>query len=123
MFEMIAFFFSEVWNHRKNRFIAVGGIAVLFVGIMLWLIKLPGVPDWLLKSLAFCTGFFVIATLTMMVSYAAKFMIPGVTWLIRTSIAQVRGNGYRAVEVSGSGGTVCGHLKPSQKEDVKKSQQ
>jgi len=124
MFEMIAFFFSEVWNHRTNRFIAVGGIAVLLVGIMMWLAKQPGVPDWLLKFLAFCSGFFAIATLAMMVYYAAKFIILGVAWLINISTTQVRGNEYGAVEVSSSGGTVLGDLAPlPQQEDVKKSHQ
>jgi len=123
MFEMIAFFFSE-WNYRKNRFIAVGGIAALFVGIMMGLVRVQGVPDLLVKSVAFCTGFFVVATLTMMVYYAAKFIILGVAWLIRISITQVRGNRFTPVEVSSSGGTVLGDLKPlPQQEDVKKSDQ
>jgi hypothetical protein len=124
MFEMIAFFFSEVWNYRKNRFIAVGGIAALFVGIMMALVRVQGLPDLLVKSVAFCTGFFVVATLTMMVYYAAKFIILGVAWLIRVSIAQVRGNRLSAVEVSSGGATVLGDLRPfPQQEDVKKSDQ
>ena len=109
---MFALFFSEVWNHRKNRFIAVGGIAVLFIGIMMALVKIPGLPDWLFNSVAFCTGLFVLATLAMMVYYAARFIILGVMWLVRITFVRAGGNKFNSVEASITGDTVLGDLEP-----------
>jgi len=85
------------------------------------LVKIQGVPDWLFKSVAFCTGLFVVATLAMMVYYGTRFILLGVGGLSRITFARVSGNRFNPVEPSTSGGSVLRDLKhPPYEEIVKK---
>ena len=83
MWKLVAYFFSEAWFHRRNRFIAVGGIAVLLVFVMLALAPVPWVPDSLKQTVAVLCGLSVLATILLMLYYALKFAVLVAIWLFR----------------------------------------
>jgi hypothetical protein len=93
MLEFISYFFSGVWNHRRNRFIAVGGLAVFSIGLMFVLAKIQGVPDWLLRASAALTGTLIIVTMALACYYLVKFMIGGMARTSRSVIARRKGEG------------------------------
>jgi hypothetical protein len=93
MLELISYFFSEIWNHRRNRFIAVGGLAVFFIGLMFVLVKIQGIPDWLLRVSAALTGTLIIATMALAGYYLVKSIVVGVTRTSRSVIARGKGEG------------------------------
>jgi hypothetical protein len=93
MLELISYFFSEIWNHRRNRFIAVGGLAVFSIGLMFVLVKIQGIPDWLLRVSAALTGTLIIATMALAGYYLVKFIIVGMTRASRSVIARGKGEG------------------------------
>ena len=83
MWKLVAFFFSEAWNHRQNRFIAVGGIAVFLVLAMLALAPVPWVPESLKQTVGVLCGVSVLATILLMLYYVLKFVFAAATWLFR----------------------------------------
>ena len=46
---MLAYMVSQVWALRRNKFIAVGGLVVAFIGLTFTLIKMTGVPEFVLN--------------------------------------------------------------------------
>ena len=83
MWKLVAFFFSEAWNHRQNRFIAVGGIAVFLVLAMLALAPVPWVPESLKQTVGVLCRVSVLATILLMLYYVLKFVFVAATWLFR----------------------------------------
>lgn len=55
----IAFVFAQCWLHRRNRLIAVGGLAMACLGLGLVFVNVPWVPGWLFKVAM--SGFSVFA--------------------------------------------------------------
>jgi hypothetical protein len=78
-----AFFFNEVWMHRRNRFIAVGGLAVFFVFLMFALNPVPWVPESLKQTIAVSCGLSVLATILLMLYYVLEFGLVIAIWLFR----------------------------------------
>ena len=83
MIEVIIFFLKECWAHRRNRFIAVGGMAVLFITLTLASVSLSWVPEEVMRALAFLTGTFVLATIALMLYYIARFVFLGSAFLAK----------------------------------------
>jgi hypothetical protein len=83
MWKLVAYFFSEAWFHRRNRFIAVGGIAVLLIFVKLALAPVPWVPESLKQTVTVLCGLSIVATVLLMLYYALKFAVVGVIWLFR----------------------------------------
>jgi hypothetical protein len=83
MWKLVAFFFSQAWNHRQNRFIAVGGIAVFLVFVMLALAPVPWVPESLKQTVRVLCGVSILATILLMLYYVLKFVFVAATWLFR----------------------------------------
>jgi hypothetical protein len=83
MWKLVAYFFSEAWCHRRNRFIAVGGIAVFLVFVMLALAPVPWVPESLKQTVTVLCGLSIVATMMLMVYYVLKFAVVGAIWLFR----------------------------------------
>jgi hypothetical protein len=44
--DFVVYFFALCWGYRRNRLVAVGGIAVACLGISLALNKVPWLPSW-----------------------------------------------------------------------------
>jgi len=88
MSDFIAFFFSQVWFHRRNRFIAVGGLAVFSIGLMFLLAKISGVPAWVDRAAAAMTGTLILATMALAVYYVVKFIVVGLTRVCRSVIVR-----------------------------------
>jgi hypothetical protein len=83
MVEAIIFFLKECWAHRRNRFIAVGGMAVLFLTLTLASVSTSWVPEYVMRALAFLTGTFVLATIALMLYYVARFIFVGGAFLAK----------------------------------------
>jgi hypothetical protein len=83
MWKLLAYFFSEAWCHRQNRFIAVGGIAVFLVFVMLALAPVPWVPGSLKQTVAVLCGLSILATILLMLYYALKFAFVAAIWLFK----------------------------------------
>jgi hypothetical protein len=87
MLEEWLYLLSQMWQHRQNRFIAVGGLAVFFVGLMFVLVRLQGVPESILAIVAFLCGVFCLGTIALMIYYPLKFIGIGVIRLYRLWLA------------------------------------
>ena len=83
MRKLLAYFLSEAWCHRRNRFIAVGGIAVCLIIVMLALAPVPWVPESLKQTVAVLCGLSILATFLLMLYYALKYVFAAVFWLFR----------------------------------------
>ena len=83
MWKLVAYFFSEAWFHRRNRFIAVGGIAVLLLFIMLALAPVPWAPESVKQTVTVLCGLSIVATVLLMLYYALKFTVVGAIWVFR----------------------------------------
>jgi heme/copper-type cytochrome/quinol oxidase subunit 2 len=81
--DLPSFFFAEVWAHRRNRFIAVGGTALFLLFLTLALANVPWVPDSLKLTLWIFCGISIFTTLLLMIYYAVKFVVVAVVWLFR----------------------------------------
>lgn len=79
----IAYFLAEIWNHRRNRFIAVGGTSVVVIFVMLFLARLPETPEWLLRTFGVICGVLIVVTIAMMCYYIVKFVVTGCVRLWR----------------------------------------
>lgn len=88
--DIVALFFSEVWAHRRNRFIAVGGIAVAFFALTLVVMPIPWIPESLKETTAVLCGISAGATMLLMVYYALKFAVLGATWVGRKAVRAIR---------------------------------
>jgi hypothetical protein len=77
MGDFLAYLFAEIWNHRRNRFIAVGGTAVFFICLMVLLKSIPETPKWLSDAVAFMCGLLILATLALMCYYIVKLFVMG----------------------------------------------
>jgi len=89
MIEVVIFFLKECWAHRRNRFIAVGGMAVLFITLTLASVWISWVPEEVMRALAFLTGTFVLATIALMLYYIARFVFVGSAFLAKRVHAKV----------------------------------
>jgi len=83
MYKMVALFFEEVWLHRSNRFIAVGGAALFSLFITYAIARIPWIPQ-LVKTSGMVTSMSLVAlTMLMMVYYVLKFAWLGLIWSYR----------------------------------------
>jgi len=78
-YKTVAFFFEQVWLHRRNVFIAVGGAADFPVFANFALFQIPWVPELVKTAGAVISGTLVIATMLLMVFYVLKFIL---AWLV-----------------------------------------
>jgi hypothetical protein len=83
MDDPVAFFFQEVWLHRRNRFIAVGGGALFLLLVALALQAIPWVPEALRQTMGFLAAASLVATMLLMVYYAFKFILIGFAWIFK----------------------------------------
>jgi hypothetical protein len=83
MFEEWFYLRSEMSEHRRNRFIGVGGLVVFFFGLIVILNNLKGTPDVLLRVVAFLCGVFCLVTIALMLYYPVKFIWVGVVYFRR----------------------------------------
>jgi len=90
MWKLVAFFFSEVWNHRQNRFIAVGGIAVFLVFVMLALASVPWAPESLKQTVEALCGASILATLLLILYHVLKFVLVAASWLFKRVFEETR---------------------------------
>jgi multisubunit Na+/H+ antiporter MnhB subunit len=81
-----AFFFEEVWLHRRNRFIAVGGTAVFLLFIAFAIQPVPWGPTELKQTMFFLAGVGLLATTILMIYYAAKFTVVGFAWVLKKAV-------------------------------------
>ena|SRR5437868_14793166 len=79
----VAFFFEEVWLHRRNRFIAVGGTALFLLFIALAIQPVPWVPAELKQAMLFLTGACLFAATLLMIYYSLKFTFVGFAWVFK----------------------------------------
>ena len=82
----VAFFFEEVWLHRRNRFIAVGGVALFLFFIALALQPIPWVPEALKQTMMFLAMASIVATMLFMLYYALKFVFIAFAWILKKSL-------------------------------------
>jgi hypothetical protein len=85
--EAIIFFLKECWAHRRNRFIAVGGMAVLFITLTPASVSITWIPEYITRALAFLTGTFVFATIALMLYYIARFVFVGSAFLAKKNFS------------------------------------
>jgi hypothetical protein len=97
MLDAWIYWLVQIWGNRRNRFIAVGGLAIFFFGLIVILNNLSGVPDIVLRPIAFVCGVFVVATIALMVYYPLKFIGVGAVCLYRRRFANP---GQSAAEVA-----------------------
>ena len=83
MDDPVEFFFEEVWLHRRNRFIAVGGAALFLLFIALALQPIPWVPEALKQTVMFLAGAAIVATMLFMVYYSLKFIFIAFAWILK----------------------------------------
>jgi apolipoprotein N-acyltransferase len=83
MDDSVAFFFEEVWLHRRNRFIGVGGAALFLLFIALALQPIPWIPIELKQTMIFLAMAGVVATMLLIVYYALKFIFIAFAWLFK----------------------------------------
>jgi hypothetical protein len=86
MDDPVAFFFEEVWLHRRNRFIGVGGAALFLLFIALALQPIPWVPAELKQAMIFLAGAGILATTLLMVYYALKFIFTALAWIFKKAL-------------------------------------
>ncbi len=98
MDDLIAFFFTEVWAHRRNRFIAVGGLALLFLLLMFALNPVPWVPESLKQTIAVLCGLSILATILLMLYYALKFAFMTAICLFRRVVGAMSRHGSGSSE-------------------------
>ena len=79
----VAFFFEEVWLHRRNRFIAVGGAALFLLFIALAVLPIPWVPEALKQVMVFLAWAGIVATMLLMVYYALKLALIAFAWIFK----------------------------------------
>ena len=83
MSDPITMFFTEVWLHRRNRFIAVGGVALFLLFLMHALKPVPWVPESLKQTIGVLFGLSILATTLLMLYYVLKFVLLAVVWLFK----------------------------------------
>jgi hypothetical protein len=83
MIEAIIPFLRECWAHRRNRFVAVGGLFVLFITLTLASVSISWMPDYITRALVFLTGTFVLGTIALMLYCVAKFVFTGSAFLAK----------------------------------------
>jgi hypothetical protein len=86
MEDPVAFFFEEVWQHRRNRFIAVGGVALFLLFIALALQPIPWVPEALKQTMMFLAMASIVATMLFMLYYALKFILIAFAWIFKKTL-------------------------------------
>jgi hypothetical protein len=84
MLELIAYIVSQAWNYRRNIFIAVGGTAVFFIGLILLLFRLGVTAHWIWQPVIFLCGVFSLATMALIIYYPVEWIVAGVLRLIRS---------------------------------------
>jgi hypothetical protein len=89
MIEAIIFFLKECWAQGRNRFIAVAGMAVLFITVALASVSISWVPEDVMRALAFLPGTLVLATIALMLYYIARFVFVGSAILAKRVYAKV----------------------------------
>jgi len=90
MDDLITFFFTEVWAHRRNRFIAVGGVALFLLFLALALHPVPWVPESLKQTVDVLCGVSIVATVLLMLYYVMKFTVVAAIWLFRRVFGTLR---------------------------------
>ena len=88
--DVLGYFFTEVWMHRRNRFIAVGGAAVSLLVLALALRPVPWIPESLKQTVFILCGVTIVATVLLMVYYVLKFFVVGVVLLLRRASGALR---------------------------------
>jgi hypothetical protein len=87
MYKLLGMFFEEVWSHRQNRFIAVGGAAGLSLFMTMALVQVPWIPDFMKSAAGITTGALALATILMMVYYVLKFVWLGLFWMYKKAVS------------------------------------
>jgi hypothetical protein len=80
MYKMVALFFEEVWLHRRNRFIAVGGAAAFSFFLTFALFQVSWVPEPVKTTGTVISMGLVFITMLMMVFYTFNFLWLGLLW-------------------------------------------
>jgi hypothetical protein len=88
--DVLGYFFTEVWNHRRNRFIAVGGVALFLLFLAVALNPVPWVPESLKQTLYVLCVVSFVATVLLMLYYAMKFAVVAAIWLFRRVVGILR---------------------------------
>jgi hypothetical protein len=83
MYELFLFILRQTWKYRKNAFIAIGGLAVLFIVLMIGLNAVVGVPTWLVKTVTIAANTMVAVALVAMLYYAVRFVGLWFIWALR----------------------------------------
>ena len=83
MYKMVAMFFEQVWLHRRNRFIAVGGAAAFSFFLTYALFQVPWVPEPVKTTGMVISMSLVFITVLMMVFYIFKLLWLGLLWSYR----------------------------------------
>jgi|SRR5436309_2605731 len=83
MYKVIALFFEEVWLHRRNKFIAVGGAAAFAFFLTYSLFQIPWVPETVKTTRMVVSMSLVFITVLMMAFYVFKFLRLGLLWSYR----------------------------------------
>jgi succinate dehydrogenase hydrophobic anchor subunit len=99
--DILTFFFAEVWSHRRNRFIAVGGTAVCLLFLTLVVTRIPWMPESLKLLMAIFTGIAFIATLLLMLYYVLKFAFLGVKWILAKALRDSQRQGAESLQQEG----------------------
>jgi hypothetical protein len=83
MYELFLFTLHQAWKNRKNAFIAIGGLAVLFIALMIGLNSVAGAPTWLVRTVTIAANTMVAVALLAMVYYAVRFVVLWSIWALR----------------------------------------
>jgi hypothetical protein len=83
MYELFILILHRAWKYRRNAFIAVGGLAVLFIVLMIGLNSVAGAPTWLVKSVTIAANTMVAVVLLAMVYYVVRFVVLWLIWVLR----------------------------------------
>ena len=99
MEDPVTFFFEEVWLHRRNKFIAVGGVALFLLFIAIALQPIPWVPNELKQAMMYLAGASLFATMLLMAYYALKFVSIGFVWIFKKAFHLSRDKDHEKLDL------------------------
>jgi hypothetical protein len=74
MIETFVLLLLQIWEHRRNRFIAVGGLAIVSILIAFAAVRIPGVPASVSTFAVAVSASFVVVMIILMIYYPLKFV-------------------------------------------------
>lgn len=84
MYDIFADILSQVWEHRRNKVIAVGAIAMVFLGLFFTLKGADWPPPWLPVAMFAAFWFFSL----IMILLVCYYILRGLVRIIRNLVSK-----------------------------------